>query len=160
MLILIKYANRRYKFAFRTHPPHTAFIHTHTYTRTHVQTLRWMQSSNGRHVQPRPAERWITYGGALSQPWHPPIASYYVTVLSRYLCSRWQMQFVVCTRELLHCKLAIGNGWRALGDGQRAMAIAQLAAKNGCKDMIISNHLNNLLQAAARVRVHRAQWKY
>jgi len=59
------------------------------------------------------------------------------------------MQFVVCTLDL-HCKMAIGNG-----NGQR------LAAKNGCKDMIISNHLNNLLLAShpvrvrVRVRVHR-----
>lgn len=143
-------------FAHTHHIPHS-FTHTHIHTFRHSDECK---AQTGDTFNPGQLKGGLPMEELSASLGTPPIDSYYVTVLSRYLCSRWQMQFVVCTRELLHCKLAIGNGWRALGDGQRAMAIAQLAAKNGCKDMIISNHLNNLLQAAARVRVHRAQWKY
>lgn len=147
-----------------SHLPYIQHTLTHSYTHTHShlhwerekQTHLCWQSSNGRHVQPnQAAERWITHGEVLLSALPcPPWQLLCYGIISLFM---QQMTNAICC---LHIGPALPNGNR------------RRTAKNGCKDMIISNHLNNLLLAAARTesplfrvpcsvcRVHGTLWKY
>lgn len=82
-----------------SHLPYIQQTLTHSYTHTLRLTLRERKADTPtlaklkwetRATQPsNAAERWITHGEVLLSALPcPPLDSYYVTVLSRYLCSR------------------------------------------------------------------------
>lgn len=140
MLILIKYANQRYKFAFAIYPADThTLLHTHTQTYTEREKSRHTYAGKaqmGDTCNPTKQCSWKVdypwWGSPLCLALPPPWQLLCYGIISLFM---QQMTNAICC---LHIGPALPNGNR------------RRTAKNGCKDMIISNHLNNLPLAAAR----------
>lgn len=120
--------------------------HTHTYSHSYTHLQRHTESEKCRHTYTgkaqmgdtcnasnQAAERWITHGEVLAR--FPPLPCPPWQLLCYGIISLFmqQMTNAICC---LHIGPALPNG------------NSRRTAKNGCKDMIISNHLNNLLLPA------------
>lgn len=153
MLILIKYANRQYKFTFAIYPTHThtfthSLAHTYIYIYVHRENCRHTHTVECRHTYAGKAQMGDTCNptSQLKGGLPPPLPLLYrsTTPLTVIMLRYYLVIYAADDKCNLLFALCNTGKWQ----WATSTATATAMAKNGCKDMIISNHLNNLLLCA------------